>query len=182
MDLFWIPHSIISFIRVLTIGFLLLVSIIKLISLFKSARLADIPDIIPISSNPVRHNYNQHTGAFSVGPSHSAGQSTPRSSSARDSELGSCPKGRPVAVNSVSRSTGARTVPGVSRTNAGGASLKIERGQTAHTFQSARPGTSQERVLVRQPETQSPDIFKIYLSDIHNGDRTPDAFRHFLDN
>ena len=179
MDLFWIPQSIISFILVLTIGFLLLVSIIKLIYLFKSARLADIPDIIPISSNLVRHNYNQHTGAFSVGPP-STDQSTPRSGLARDSELGSCPKGRPVAVNSVSRSTGARTVPGVSRTNAGGASLKIERGQTVHTFQSARPGTSQERVLVRQPETQSPDIFKIDLSDIHNGGRTPDAFRHFL--
>ena len=179
MDLFWIPQSIISFILVLTIGFLLLVSIIKLISLFKSARLVDIPDIIPISSNLVRHNYNQHTGAFSVGPP-SADQSTPRGGLVRDSELGSCPKGRPVAVSSVSRSTGASAVPGVSRTNAEVASLKIERGQTAHTFQSARPGTSQERVLVRQPETQSPDIFKIDLSDIHNGGRTPDAFRHFL--
>ena len=184
MDLFWIPQSIISFILVLTIGFLLLVSIIKLISLFKSARLVDIPDIIPISSNLVRHNYNQHTGAFSVGPP-SADQSTPRGGLVRDSELGSCPKGRPVAVNSVSRSTGARTVPGVSRTNAGGASLKIEKGQTVQTFQSiARPGTSQEREQVRQPKTQSqshPDIFKIDLSDIHNGGRTPDAFRHFLD-
>ena len=184
MDLFWIPQSIVSFILVLAIGFLLLVSIIKLVSLFKSARLSDVPDIIPISSNLVRHNYNQHTGAFSVGPSHSAGQSTPRSGSARDSELGTCPQGRLVAENSVSRSTGARTVPGISRTNAGGASLKVERGQTVQGFQSiAKPGTSQGREQVRQPETQSQshsDIFKIDLSDIHNGGRTPDAFRHFL--
>ena len=75
MDLFWIPQSIVSFILVLAIGFLLLVSIIKLVSLFKAARLSDVHDVIPISSDLVRHNYNQHTGAFSVGPILSACQS-----------------------------------------------------------------------------------------------------------
>ena len=184
MDLFWIPQSIVSFILVLAIGFLLLVSIIKLVSLFKAARLSDVPDVIPISSDLVRHNYNHHTGTFSVGPILSAGQGTPRSGSTRDSELGTCPQGRPVTENSVPRSTGARTVSGISRTGAGVASLKVERGQSVQGFQPiARPGTSQGREQVRQPETQTqshPDIFKTDLFDIHNGGRTPDAFKHFL--
>ena len=96
MDLFWIPQSIVSFILVLVIGFFLLLSIIKLVSLFKAARLSDLPDIIPIPADIIRHYSNNHSGAFSVGPTLSAGQGTPRGGPIRDSELGTCPPGRPV--------------------------------------------------------------------------------------
>ena len=96
MDLFWIPQSIVSFILVLVIGFFLLLSIIKLVSLFKAARLSDLPDIIPIPADQVRHNFNHRSGASSVGSPISVGQDTPRSGPSRDSELGTCPLDRPV--------------------------------------------------------------------------------------
>ena len=161
-----------------------MLSIIKLVSLLKAARLSDLPDIIPIPADIVRHNSNHHSGAFSVGSTFSVGQGTPRGGPNRDSELGTCPPDRPVTDYSVPRSTGARTVSGISRSGAGVASQKVGRGQSVQGLQpSARPGTSQAREQVRQPDTQSqshPDIFKIDLFDAHNGGRTPDAFRHFL--
>ena len=182
MDVFWISQSIVSLILVLLCGFLLLVSIIKLISLFKAARLSDLPDLYP--ANQVLHNTHHHSGTSSVGSPFSVGQDTPSSGPSRDSELGTCPLDRPVTSHSVPRSTSARTVSGITRSGAAVASQKVGRGHSVHGPQlSARPGPSQASEQSRQPDTQfksHSDIFEVELLEAHERGRTPDEFKHFL--